>query len=120
MSIQITPRTGTASVFLTAALVTTLAALAGCGGERADTTAPTNKSTAKTPAASVVASSAANTDKKIRQLKDTSFELSWDLQLPKRIRNAWINPQLPDIIYFQVVDTYEFTQLMPTVAIRAG
>ncbi len=111
MSIQITPRTGTASVFLTAALVTTLASLAGCGGDRADATAPTNKSGAKASVASSVTpmagSSATNADKKIRQLKDTSFELSWDLQLPKRIRNAWINPQLPDIIYFQVVDTYE-------------
>ena len=116
MSIQITPRTGTASVFLTVALVTTLASLTGCGGDRADTTAPTNKSGAKASVASSVtpmAGSSAtnadktNADKKVRQLKDTSFELSWDLQLPKRIRNAWINPQLPDIIYFQVVDTYE-------------
>jgi outer membrane protein assembly factor BamB len=104
MSIQITPRTGAASVFLAAALVTTLATLAGCGGDRADATAPTNKSTVKATGTSDTTKLA---DKKVRQLKDTSFELSWDLQLPKPIRNAWINPELPDIVYFQVVETYE-------------
>ena len=105
MSIQITPRTSTASVFLAAALVSTLASLAGCGGDRADgATAPTHKSTVKAPEPS---GATKLSEKKIRQLKDTSFELSWDLQLPKPIRNAWINPELPDLVYFQVVDTYE-------------
>ncbi len=101
MSIQITPRVGTASVFLAA----TLAALVGCGGDRADAPAPTNKPTvAKAPVASEAKSDAKGTT---RTIKETSFEHSWDLQLPKRIRNAWISPELPDLVFFQLVETYE-------------
>jgi PQQ-like domain len=73
--------------------------ITGCGNDRAaydPSIAPsTSKSTVLTKAQSV------------RQLSDTAFEHSWDLQLPKRIRNAWISPELPDLIFFQVVDTFE-------------
>ncbi|MBA3699203.1 MAG: PQQ-binding-like beta-propeller repeat protein [Planctomycetes bacterium] len=95
----------TASVFL----VATLAVLSGCGGsDRDDAPAPrpADKS-AKGSTASAAASVKANAPGAVRKLKDTSFEHSWDLQLPKRIRNAWISPELPDIIFFQIVDTYE-------------
>jgi outer membrane protein assembly factor BamB len=102
MSIQTTSRAGTASVFLVAAL----AALTGCGGDRTDSPAPAMSAAKPAPAASAPTAKAEAAGA-VRKLKDTSFEHSWDLQLPKRIRNAWISPELPDIIFFQVVETYE-------------
>lgn len=93
--------TATASVCLVASLV----ALAGCGGDREDAPAPKASKPSSAPA--VASATKADAPGKIRQLKDTSFEHSWDLQLPKRIRNAWISPELPEIVFFQVVQTYE-------------
>ncbi len=83
----------------TLCLGATLVAMSGCGDDRAsyDPSAASSASQAK------LQPKAQN----VRQLKDTSFEHSWDLQLPKRIRNAWISPELPDLIFFQVVETYE-------------
>jgi len=93
--------TATASVFLVASLV----ALAGCGSDREDAPTPKASKTSTTPA--VASPTKADAAGMVRKLKDTSFEHSWDLQLPKRIRNAWISPELPDIIFFQVMETYE-------------
>lgn len=92
-------RTGTATV-----LVATLAVLVGCGGGDRDEAPAPKSSKAAAPVSATQAK--ADAPGKVRQLKDTSFEHSWDLQLPKRIRNAWISPELPDIIFFQVVETY--------------
>jgi outer membrane protein assembly factor BamB len=103
MSITTTSRAGSASVFL----VATLVALSGCGSDRSE--APATKASTSKPAAAKPAevASAKPAVGGVRQLKDTSFEHSWDLQLPKRIRNAWISPELPDVIFFQMVETYE-------------
>jgi outer membrane protein assembly factor BamB len=86
----------------TCALVASLALLAGCNDERADYD-PTRVED-KTTVSSTKADKPAE---KARTLKETSFELSWDLQLPKQIRNAWISPELPDVIFFQVKETFE-------------
>ncbi len=103
MSTSTLLRTGT-SVSLVATLVAATLALGGCGSDRDDAPAPkATKTSSPAPASTAKADGA----EQVRKLKDTSFEHSWDLQLPKRIRNAWISPELPDIIFFQVVDTYE-------------
>jgi outer membrane protein assembly factor BamB len=104
MSTSTTQRAGTtvASLFL----VASLGALAGCGGEREAEPAPAKpKAKAQPVAAAPVAVSA--TGAPVRSLKETSFEHSWDLQLPKRIRNAWINPELPELVFFQLSETFE-------------
>ena len=95
----------TNSVFLVATLVAATAALGGCGGgDREDAPAP---KASKASPAPTVSTAKADVPEAVRKLKDTSFEHSWDLQLPKRIRNAWISPELPEIIFFQVVESYE-------------
>ena len=95
----------TNSVFLVATLVAATAALGGCGGgDREDAPAP---KASKASPAPTVNTAKADVPEAVRKLKDTSFEHSWDLQLPKRIRNAWISPELPEIIFFQVVESYE-------------
>jgi outer membrane protein assembly factor BamB len=81
-------------------------ALGGCGGERADEPA-TPKPTAAKAASASSATAKADAMGTVRLLKDTSFERSWDLQLPKRIRNAWISPEIPELIFFQVVETFD-------------
>ena len=83
----------------TICLGATLVAMTGCGDDRAS-----YDPSAASSATQVTAQPKAQS---VRQLKDTSFEHSWDLQLPKRIRNAWISPELPDLIFFQVVETFE-------------
>ncbi len=44
---------------------------------------------------------------KQRQLKDTPFERSWDLQLPGSIRSSWISQNIPDLIFFEMRDKHE-------------
>lgn len=83
-------------------LVVSLAALVGCGdGARAGTTGPAMAKDTKATAS--LAPKAGHQ----RKLKDTPFERSWDLQLPKPVLSSWISPNIPEVIFFQVRDTYE-------------
>ncbi len=42
-----------------------------------------------------------------RTLKETPLERSWDLQLPHPVFRSWTSPALPNLIFFQVRETYE-------------
>jgi PQQ-like domain len=90
------------STCATSVLVASLAFLVGCNKERVDYDPA--RAPEPTPASGATV---AVKPEKPRTLNETSFELSWDLQLPKQIRNAWISPELPDTIFFQVKDTFE-------------
>lgn len=83
-------------------LVASLAALVGCGDDSRASTKPPAMTAAKSDATVPVPKAGHQ-----RKLKDTPFERSWDLQLPKPVLSSWISPNIPELIFFQVRDTYE-------------
>lgn len=43
----------------------------------------------------------------VRNLKSSPLERSWDLKLPHPVLRSWISPNLPQLIFFQVRESYE-------------
>ncbi len=88
---------GLSFLLLSLALGTSVLGVVGCGARATD------------PLATLAAASpqAVKTTGAQRLLKDTPFERTWDLDLKKPVANAWILPELPDTIFFQLKDTNE-------------
>jgi outer membrane protein assembly factor BamB len=71
----------------------------GCGdATRHAAGKPTTDQASSTPAAVPGA---------LRALKDTPFERSWDLDLKKPVSNAWILPEIPETVFFQLAGSNE-------------
>lgn len=69
----------------------------GCGdGPRPASSASLSEPSAVKPAAGTK-----------RRLADTPFERSWDLDLKKPVTGAWVLPELPDTVIFQLQDGNE-------------
>ena len=90
-------RIGLSFLLLSVALGTTVLGVTGCGARAPD---PLAKLTAASP-------EAVKTTGAQRLLKDTPFERTWDLDLKKPVSNAWILPELPDTVFFQLKETNE-------------
>lgn len=53
-------------------------------------------------APTVLVPDAAGLDGPARSLEDLPFEYSWDLQLPSPVHMSWKDPQLPELVFFQL------------------
>lgn len=91
-----------------------LAAIGGCGGDRVGAADSGGSSTAPASTKGATVSAAPRETEaerlglgKARVLKDTPFDRAWDLQFPHRVANSWINPNIPDLIFFQMEETNE-------------
>ncbi len=85
-----------------------LAALGGCGGDRAGDSGSSGKSGYGTVSSAPRETEAERLGMgKARVLKDTPFDRAWDLQFPHRVANSWVNPNIPELIFFQMEETNE-------------
>ena len=91
-------RIGLSSLLLSLTLGAGALSSVGCGHARA----PESKAPAE--AASSQVAKIVGTQ---RTLKETPFERTWDLNLKKPVENAWILPELPDTVFFQLKGGHE-------------
>lgn len=82
-----------------------LLVLLATGCSRSDDRAAAPEPERRSPAAAaptVLVPDAAGLDGAARRLAELPFEYSWDLQLPSPVHMSWKDPQLPELVFFQL------------------